>query len=198
MRKIVTLILLVVLLIFCYSNLTSCSLLFDKSLHLKKEQIQENSLRLDGYYYSDYNVDATVVIDRYGNNRTEKQTYRGIYFLYKNGVIINAQNRELNDTNNYEDWFRDKRYNEMLKKGKYNWGICNITNETIRIELWYCAEVCITAVDEGKILNDTTFVITESYQLRKNGTKKKFRKKEETYHFKQFGPKPDSTNSFIK
>ena len=49
-------------------------------------------------------------------------------------------------------------------------------------------------VREGKILNDTTFHITTSY--RSNGSER--HEKDEVYHFRQFYPKPDSTNNFIK
>ena len=49
-------------------------------------------------------------------------------------------------------------------------------------------------IREGKILNDTTFHITASY--RPDGSER--REKDEIYHFKQFSPKPDSTNNFVK
>jgi len=48
----------------------------------------------------------------------------------------------------------------------------------------------------GKILNDTTFVLTSVERSGKPWTKEEelYRKK---YHFRKFSPKPDSTNRFI-
>jgi hypothetical protein len=51
-------------------------------------------------------------------------------------------------------------------------------------------------VRAGQILNDTTFVIAESYRMNE-GKKTEVKERNETYHFKQFNPKPDSTNRFI-
>jgi len=52
-------------------------------------------------------------------------------------------------------------------------------------------------VREGDIINDTTFVISVSYRMKK-GKKTEVKARNETYHFKQFSPQPDSTNNFIK
>jgi hypothetical protein len=46
----------------------------------------------------------------------------------------------------------------------------------------------------GTILNDTTFIITKL--VRSDG--KHESEKNETYHFRLFSPKPDSTNNLIK
>jgi hypothetical protein len=40
-------------------------------------------------------------------------------------------------------------------------------------------------------------MFTESYRM-KNGKKTEVKVMNETYHFKQHSPKPDSTNTFIK
>ena len=47
-----------------------------------------------------------------------------------------------------------------------------------------------------EILNDTTFRFYERYRL-KNEKEKDYESKDETYNFKQFSQKPDSTCSFI-
>lgn len=134
---------------------------------------------MDGYYYHEWGDPAN----------------RSIFFFYQNGIIYRNTFFEIDSTDNYEKKIRYKYSDDnFIWKG----GVFSISNDIIKYEFLYCAETCKAYIDEGKILNDTTFVITESYRLRKNGTKKKVRKKEETYHFKQFSPKPDSTNSFIK
>ena len=49
-------------------------------------------------------------------------------------------------------------------------------------------------LDKGEIQNDSTFLITKSIRS-KTGEEKELN---EIYHFKQFSPKPDSTNVFVK
>jgi hypothetical protein len=49
-------------------------------------------------------------------------------------------------------------------------------------------------VKEGFILNDTTLQITRMYRV--DGSDEHILNY--TYHFRQFSPKPDSTNNFIK
>lgn len=48
---------------------------------------------------------------------------------------------------------------------------------------------------EGEILNDTTFVIKESYRT-KDGSEAEVLN--ETYHFMKLEQKPDSVNEFVK
>lgn len=76
------------------------------------------------------------------------------------------------------------------------WGLFVIDNQTIKFERYYPSDDITrwTYIREGIILNDTTFLITTSY--RSDGSD--FSIKNEIYHFRQFSPKPDSTNNFIK
>ena len=89
------------------------------------------------------------------------------------------------------------KFSKKSFQKKHDWGTFQINKDSIVFERWYPAEVSKSYYRSGKILNDTTFVITESYRLR-NGKKKEWREKNEVYHFKAFSPKPDSTNRFIK
>lgn len=52
-------------------------------------------------------------------------------------------------------------------------------------------------VRAGKILNDTTFHITESYRMV-DGVKTNIKQRDEMYYFREFDLKPDSLNNFIK
>ena len=167
--------LLLILVIF-----SSCSLLFDESLQLKKEKIKNPPLKMDGYYYLEWGNPAN----------------RLILFFYQDGIVCRNTFSNVDSINNYEKEIH-LRYNDdnFIWKG----GVFRITNDIIKYEFLYCAETCKAYFDEGKILNDTTFIITESYRLRKNGVKKKISKENMVFHFKQFSHKPDSTFfSYIK
>ena len=86
----------------------------------------------------------------------------------------------------------------MIKNIKFFWGVFNIKNNQILYERWCPSEPPYrTYVREGNIINDTTFVITKLYRMV-NGKKTEESELNEVYHFKQFSPKPDSTNKFIK
>lgn len=160
--------------------LSSCSLLFDESLQLKKERIKKPPLKMDGYYYHEWGEPANRII----------------LFFYQNGIVCRNTFFNIDSIDSYE-----KEIHYTYNDDNFIWkgGVFRITNDIIKYEFLYCAETCKAYFDEGKILNDTTFMITESYRLRKNGVKKKIRKEKMIFHFKQFSPKPDSTFfSFIK
>jgi len=179
------------------SLITSCRgflALFDDELSLTREVSSENRLRLDGYYYTEWDGSSKVPTyngSAYDDKRTfyseDSVTYRKIYFLYENGIMLNGNAVKLDKEYSYETKFRDETYVKYKNKRKDSWGILNIRNDSIQFEFLYCAEVCKSAVSAGKILNDTTFVITEHDQ-KKNRTINFF------YHFKQFSPKHFTMN----
>ncbi len=82
---------------------------------------------------------------------------------------------------------------------KASWGVFNIEGNTIKFEKWYFygGRHYGAFISEGKILNDTTFHLTEFYRLTRKGKKKECRELDETYYFKQFSPKSDSTNVYV-
>ncbi len=98
-------------------------------------------------------------------------------FFYKNGVTFFAPDSK--DINNIDEF----TVLEEVKKEKTFWGIFIVQKDTLLIQGWTDGgggpkPIKITYF---KILNDTT--------LQKGNY---------LYHFKQFSPKPDSTNVFMK
>ena len=75
----------------------------------------------------------------------------------------------------------------MSGRPKYVYGLFQIEVSIIKIEKWVPSSGGPTKayLREGEILNDTTFYLMH-------------REKKEIYHFKQYSPKPDSTNKYIK
>ncbi len=86
--------------------------------------------------------------------------------------------------------------NHRYTNNKSSWGLFIINDQIIQIERYYPTDHLRKSayINEGKILNDTTCHFTVSY--RSDGSER--RDEDEIFHFKQFSPKPDSTNSFIK
>jgi len=167
--------------LFLILFLTSCEKWFwqhDK-LHLEKRDYDGTELRIDGYYYDEYGSDVK---------------YLGAIFFYQNGVILNGGAFEKNRVEEVENYYK----NNPLYDSRWSWGLFNTDSCTIKFERWYPSEFINPAyISEGEILNDTTFVITKQYRIKRE-VEKELRVLNDTFHFKQFSPKPDSTNNFIK
>lgn len=154
---------------------------------ISRQEFVGNHLKLDGYYYS---------LD---NNKNRA------FFLYRNGIYHNR----LWDGFGYYITNIDSLDKQLVKSSlqeskyptQYSWGIFNVVGSTIRIERWlagvggpYPTQMLI-----GEIKNDTTLYFhTQIGDSSNSGGKKKTYKIDDIYHFRQFSPKPDSINSFIK
>lgn len=155
----------------------------DDRLTLQRTDYTGNQLRIDGYYY-----------------QKQDNKYYTLYILYRNGIIVYAgggySEEELLEL---EGKFANSNFHKSIIECKDNWGVYLIEDTSIKFEKWYPVSDGIyhAYVRSGKILDDTTFVINESYRFQ-NGIKTETQTLNETYHFKQFSPKPDSTSSFIK
>ena len=171
-KKIILLISIIMLFTQC------CSLQDDDELSLPLKPYTGNQLRIDGYYYC-IGYDGSIY---------------SAYIFYNNGVLrygggVKSTIEEM------DDYLRKYLDSYPYSTVKYWWGVFVIEGDVIKFERWYPSERPYKAfVREGIILNDTTFHITKSY--RSNGTNVSV--KDEVYHFRQFSPKPDSTNNFIK
>jgi hypothetical protein len=152
------------------------SCLKDDDLIIKRVDNNSKKIKLNGYYL-------------------ETKFTHNPYFFYQNGVVFKYSSRELKDSLLIEDGMTNEVNLSLLKKLKYSWGIYQIINNEILIERWYPGEKPYDAfLTKGRILNDTTFVLTEFSES--DGSKKETIN--EIYRFRKFSPKPDSTNAFIK
>lgn len=151
----------------------------DEELTLPKTPYTGNELRLDGYYYD-----------------IEDEKIWSTYFFYRNGILhygIASDTLE-NDLDKYDTWFASDYYSEHLRKDRRRWGLFEIYNDSIVFERWGILEGGDPVLRfSGRILNDTTFIITKCENPHSGETCQK----NDLYHFRQFSPKPDSTNMFI-
>jgi hypothetical protein len=147
-----------------------------EELILNRMDYTGSNLKIDGYYYHEYESGYIA------------------HFFYRNGVIYTT-NAMLN-IDNLEDL--DIQIINRLVKGKtaqfhWFWGTYKIEGDIIRINHWlpgtggaYPAKLV-----KGKI--------TDSVSLELNWGGDIINNKELNYwKFREFSPKPDSTNRFIK
>ncbi len=154
---------------------------FDDPLTIKKQSYIGSKLKLDGYYYTMYN-------DKIQN----------VSFLYRDGVLYNCGGYIENHSKVAEYIEREFLRSNGYKEISAGWGVFQIKEDSIWIESWFDLDGPEKAyMQSGIILNDTTFVITEIYK-KKRGKKKGLEDRNKVYHFREFYPKPDSTNSFVK
>ncbi len=153
---------------------------WDDKLTLPKQDYYGNELRIDGYYYN------------YSDSRYE------IYFLFHNGTMLYGGVPLESELAEREQSFIDGSYYSIIKNSKTNWGRFIIEGNTIKQEYWPASTggPLEAYTVSGVILNDTTFKMTKSWRSCKPKKKKEKKEFETVYHFKQFSPKPDSTNAY--
>lgn len=164
--------------VICVSSCKDAKLIIPKEVNLT------NKLNLNGYFY----LKTSVPFDNTND----------VYFLYENGIILYVGSLSANDEITISNYIN----NEVLKyktvyKSKSGWGLYKITNDKIDFEIWFvrnAGEKIKTFKYTGDILNKNTFKINNIY----NGYTKKNVLIEDLFEFRQFSPKPDSTNNFIK
>ena len=155
----------------------------DDKLTLPKMFIEESPIRLDGYYYTIFQSDKKSA---------------DIYFFYKNGTILYGMSKHFSKLSEYEKEFMNGNYYREEHSWKYLWGRYYIDSNNIFFEKWEPSQGSLPIlIREGKILNDTTFIINKHYRI-KNGKKKPIWEVNDTYYFRKLSPKPDSTNAFTE
>lgn len=168
---------LIIMAVVFSSNSCDKEILLDEKLTLEKESYTGNQLRIDGYYY------------------TQFRDIHRIYFLYRDGTLFSGGDVYENKLNEYEQKYQNGSFWDAKKNNKLYWGLYNVDSDDIMIEKWHPSSGggMLVYLHSGEILNDTTFVITKSVRP-KTGEEKDLN---EVYHFREFSPKPDSTNNFL-
>ncbi len=163
---------------------TSCSKLFprkDDFLTIPQTPYTGDEIRTDGFYYQTWD---------------DGMKYAEITFLYNNGVVYQGHGSgDLNKLIEYAN--KTLLYHDTEKDKKGFWGLFTVDNNRIVYERWQGSQKgYLVYREEGDIINDTTFVMTEVSRMNQ-GEKTETKAIERTYCFKEFSPKPDSTNNVI-
>jgi len=155
-----------------------------RDLTMKKTPYPGNELRIDGYYYS------SPLYDKYADITTMR-----VAVFYRDGYCINTSIKiTSSDTLGQieSEVLRNDGFIAHEKAIPSHIGVFLIMNPDIQFEVWEYRAWTFTYY--GKIIDGTTFIINKSINNRdgKNSSESL------TYRFKQFSPKPDSTNVWIK
>ena len=158
----------------------------DEELSMERVDYTGTELRTDGYYYYRY---------QYYDSREDSLYDKFIpWILYRNGVSLYGGAWDYSRMEEVEIKFEDGTYYDKLKDDKFSWFVFQISDSVIDFEGWdsggYISKS--TVKQYAKIVNDTTFCRCSKRPQKGENVKGM------TFHFKQFAPKPDSTNSFIK
>ena len=156
--------------------LVSHSCVLDHKLSMAQRYNDSASLRLDGIYLYE---DSLQIID--------------LFFLYPDGTILSRgsiSKRRLEQKIIQLESSTDEKY----KKMKFLWGRYIIEGDIITFEKWAPSDKPYRAfVKEGKVLNDSTFVINTSYSAKGNN----LRNVKEKYRYRKTMSKPDSSNKWV-
>ena len=166
------------LLLIAVLIVTSCSQRLDE-LMVNKTPYPETELRTDGYYYSN---DLGITDFR-------------LAVFYRDGICYHLFGSS--DTQPIEDFIEqdillNESFIDNLRTTPTNIGVFNIEDKSISIEHWEASRDILALERSGEILNDSTFILNQVENLQGEIENVNY-----TYRFKQFSPKPDSTNMFI-
>ena len=182
MKSLSTIILSIILIMI----VSSCKKMFeDEELSMERVDYTGTELRTDGYYYYRY---------QYYNSR-EDSLYDWFipWFLYRNGVWLYGGAWGYSRMEEVEKKFEDGSFYDLCKDDKLSWGVFQISDSVIEFEGWDSGYLSKPTVKQyAKIVNDTTFCSCSKRPQKGENVMGWW------FHFKQFSPKPDSTNRFIK
>lgn len=155
---------------------SSCSPTWRRKLSTPRTDYTGTELQTDGFYYN---------------------KNFGTFILYKNGIYLGGYSAitGVNTIDGVLKFWQNSQFLGDYTKDPTNWGVFKINNNSITVEKWFgrnWGEPLQTARILGKVLNDSTLVMTESFFPPQHKIKS------DTFHFYPMWLKPDSTNPFIK
>ncbi len=141
-----------------------------KPLLFERVDYHGNKIKIDGYYYHSRTIDNVL--------------HTSAYFFYRNGVYYRWGWSKASNLEIFESKIRDQEYLQHMNNVPYGWGVYIVLRDKIQYSGWSTSVGGSYPAFKGEweILNDTTL-----YD----------RKFDETWYFKEFSPKPDSTNRFV-
>ena len=155
----------------------------DENFSFPRTPYTRNDIQIDGYYIQ---TDSAIT----GDSKSS------ILFFYRNGVVLNCGGIYQSELIAKEERFKNGQYYAAVKDNKNAWGVFKIDSLALNMtfEWWRNINGSFRVIRySGEILNDTTIHFTSSERI--GGAA--YTPEDLIYHFKQFGPKPDSVVSFI-
>ena len=137
----------------------------------------DGTLKTDGYYY-------------YDNIRNDNSSYLRTIFLYRNGVFLDGSSYADN-LQEIDQWYENPLNYSSTYETAFDWGLFKVSGSEIVVEKWIGSGggPYPTKSYVGEVINDSTLIIEDGFES--TGIL-------DTFHFRKFSPKPDSTNMFIE
>lgn len=160
--------------------LISCKEEVEPKLSTQREMFTGNQLRTDGYYSLPYDNGELRNLN---------------YIFYKDGTLLFGGSPLVSDKSKREAEYGNGIWNEIAAPEKTFWGLFIIDGSDITFDQWQLRDggVLASYKTHGKILNDTTFVMTSTTRYGFEGIAL-----DEVYRFTHLSQKPDSTNQFLE
>ncbi len=179
--------------IFASLFLCGCLTSTIKPTVLTLERLSKPSpnFKINGYYHQSSNLYAC------------NGTCFDVYYFYQNGIFYRSTKGLDQNTSKslpeLDDYFRhrDSSKNEIKFRNTYadSWGIYRVDSSVLTLQSWYVEGSYITFTQKGDIINDSTVVLKDFYLNSRWPNTKIY---SYSMKFREFSPKPDSTNRFIK
>ena len=160
-------------------SFSSCKEDPEPKLGTPRDAYTGSQLRTDGYFSLTYDNGQPRLLN---------------YILYRNGMLLFGGSPLISDKSKREAEFGNGIWNETAAPEKTFWGLFTINASDIMFDQWQLRDGGALASYKtyGKILNDTTFVMTSTTRFGfENETL------DEIYRFTPLSKKPDSTNQFL-
>lgn len=153
----------------------------DMNLSSERRDYIGTELRTGGYFYSKHSSAGSA----------------RLWYLYNNGVYLDCSSVDMKDAEN--GTIAAHIIDSPPTDTKRAWGIFRVSGMKIDIEGWQPTLGCHkTMSQKGEIINDSTFIITRTEYMRRNGKVDRVDTSNTVYHFHAADRKPDSTTNFVK
>lgn len=162
----------------CHQALEFFGFFDGENLTMEISSYNGSELKTDGYYYSDYDT-----VNYY------------ILVLYRNGALIHfSKPKKTLGPNVLKELDKEATSFNRTESISF-WGVFRIDDKEINIQQWSAYDGKKPLFHyQGKILNDTTFVLEQTWQVRKEEEK---HEDYCLYKFRHLDSKPDSVNSRV-
>jgi hypothetical protein len=155
----------------------ACSAEYEE-LSLTRTRYEGDEIRLDGYWY----------------NLIEDGELGFLYFLYRDGTLLNASCHFI-EGEDPEETIRSSEWERGIRQARDCWGVFAVERGRISFERWYPFDGPERVYrDSGDIL-ERERIHMDVYIRPSTGES---RAADQLWYFREFAPKPDHANSFVK
>jgi hypothetical protein len=151
----------------------------DEQLSLQRTRYEGDDIRLDGYWYH-WHMYSDLQL---------------VYFLYRDGTLLDAS-CYFGEGEDPEDAIRSAEWQRAVQERRFCWGVFVVDSDRIFLEKW------TPPVNGGHgvgrkvgVIFDREHIHVDSVLSPSTGEATEL---DQDWYFKEFSPKPDHSNPFVK